>query len=255
MNPTLRRAASARCVRRRPIRLNGGAKRSQAGAVLAAALVLAFGTAACGDDDDRRGPSAAAGQARGLPQGQRQIARASCARRWARRVPCSLRRCRSSSRARTASASASSTAPARRSPTLRWPSTWRPLAAAAAEGPFLARYESLAVKAPVPQPLVAADPDAAKALYVSQVKFPKPGRYEVMGVARLDNRLVAATPAGAALRVARRRTGARRGRDGPADSHAHEGGRRRATSRRSTPVSRPRRCTRWTSPTSSERSP
>jgi hypothetical protein len=78
-----------------------------------------------------------------------------------------------------------------------------PVGGAAAEGPFLARYESLAVKAPFRSRLVDADPDAAKALYVSQIKFPKPGRYEIMGIARLDNRLVAATPAGAALKVAR----------------------------------------------------
>ena len=76
-----------------------------------------------------------------------------------------------------------------------------PVGGGDASGPFLARYESLAVKPQYQSRLVAADPDAAKSLYVAQVKFPRPGRYEVMGVARLDNRLVAATPAGAALRV------------------------------------------------------
>jgi hypothetical protein len=73
----------------------------------------------------------------------------------------------------------------------------------AAEGPFPARYESLAVEAPFHSRLVEADPDAAKALYVARIKFPKPGSYEVMGIARLDNRLVAATPAGAALKVSK----------------------------------------------------
>jgi hypothetical protein len=76
-----------------------------------------------------------------------------------------------------------------------------PVGGRRASGPFLARYESLAVRPQYQSRLVAADPDAAKALYVSEVEFPKPGRYEVMGVARLDNRLVAATPAGAALNV------------------------------------------------------
>jgi hypothetical protein len=68
-------------------------------------------------------------------------------------------------------------------------------------GPFLARFESLAVKPQYQSRTVAADPDAAKSLYVSEVEFPKPGRYEVMGLARLDNRLVAATPAGGELTV------------------------------------------------------
>jgi len=76
-----------------------------------------------------------------------------------------------------------------------------PVGGGKATGPYLARYESLAVKPQYQSRIVAADPDAAKALYVAEIDFPKPGRYEVMGVARLDNRLVAATPAGAALRV------------------------------------------------------
>ncbi len=70
-----------------------------------------------------------------------------------------------------------------------------------AEGPFPARYESLKVKAQFQSRSVAADPDAAKSLYVSEVDFPKAGRYEVLGVARLDGRLVAATPASPPLMV------------------------------------------------------
>jgi len=76
-----------------------------------------------------------------------------------------------------------------------------PVGGGRALGPFLARFESLAVRPQFQSRLVAADPDAAKALYVSQIDFPKPGTYEVMGVARLDNRLVAATPASGPLRV------------------------------------------------------
>ncbi len=70
-----------------------------------------------------------------------------------------------------------------------------------ARGPFPARYESLAVKAQFQSRSVAADPDAAKSLYVSEVAFDKPGRYDVLGVARLDGRLVAATPASPGLTV------------------------------------------------------
>ena len=79
-----------------------------------------------------------------------------------------------------------------------------PVGGGKASGPFLARFESLAVRPQFQSRLVAADPDAAKALYVAQVAFPKPGRYEVMGVARLDNRLVAATPASGPLTVSRK---------------------------------------------------
>lgn len=78
-----------------------------------------------------------------------------------------------------------------------------PLGGGEARGPFLARYESMAVKAQYQSRSTASDPDSAKALYVSDVAFPKPGRYEVIGVARLDNRLVAATPAGPPLSVAK----------------------------------------------------
>jgi hypothetical protein len=65
-----------------------------------------------------------------------------------------------------------------------------------ARGPYPAKYESLAVKPPFQSRTVASDKDAAKSLYVADVRFPKAGRYDVLGVVRLDNRLVAATPAG-----------------------------------------------------------
>jgi len=50
---------------------------------------------------------------------------------------------------------------------------------------------------------VTDDADAAKSLYVADIDLPKPGRYELLGLARLDGRIVAATPAGGALRVTR----------------------------------------------------
>ena len=73
---------------------------------------------------------------------------------------------------------------------------------APASGPFPARYESLDVAAQFQSAGVRADPDAARTVYVAELEFDKPGRYEVLGVVRLDDRLVAATPAGGAVEVA-----------------------------------------------------
>jgi len=73
----------------------------------------------------------------------------------------------------------------------------------AARGPFPAAFESLAVKPPFQSRTVASDPDAAKSLYVADVKLPAEGSYEMLGVARLDDRLVAATPSGRPLDVRR----------------------------------------------------
>jgi hypothetical protein len=64
-----------------------------------------------------------------------------------------------------------------------------------ARGPFVARYESLEVDTQFRSQSSASDPDAAKTLYVTELPLPKPGRYEVLGMARLDGRLVAAASA------------------------------------------------------------
>jgi hypothetical protein len=64
-------------------------------------------------------------------------------------------------------------------------------------GPYVARNEDLNVAPPYQSETVAKDPDAAKSLYVSHVPFPKPGIYAVLGVAKLDGRLVATSPIGA----------------------------------------------------------
>jgi hypothetical protein len=64
-----------------------------------------------------------------------------------------------------------------------------------ARGPFLARYESLEVKPQFQSQSSAADPDAAKSVYVTGVPFERAGKYELLGIARLDGRLVAATSA------------------------------------------------------------
>jgi hypothetical protein len=70
-----------------------------------------------------------------------------------------------------------------------------------AKGPFLAHYESLEVNTRFRSQTSAADPDAAKTLYVTSLPLRKPGRYEVLGMARLNGRLVAAASASPGLRV------------------------------------------------------
>jgi hypothetical protein len=72
-----------------------------------------------------------------------------------------------------------------------------------AKGPYLARYESLAVKPQFQSQSSAADPDAAKSVYVTDIPFRKPGKYDLLGIARVKGRLVAATSALPQLTVAR----------------------------------------------------
>jgi hypothetical protein len=70
-----------------------------------------------------------------------------------------------------------------------------------AKGPYAARYESLEVKPQFLSRITAQDPDSAKSVYVADVPFDKPGKYEVLGIARLDDRLVAATSASGPITV------------------------------------------------------
>jgi hypothetical protein len=70
-------------------------------------------------------------------------------------------------------------------------------------GPFVADDESLSVKAEFQSETVAKDPDAASSVYVADIRFNTPGTYRAMAVARLDDRLVAATQVGPPLRVAK----------------------------------------------------
>jgi hypothetical protein len=72
-----------------------------------------------------------------------------------------------------------------------------------AQGPFVARYESLEVDTQFRSQSSAADEDAAKTLYVTSLPLSRPGRYEVLGMALLDDRLVAAASASPLIRVAR----------------------------------------------------
>jgi hypothetical protein len=62
-----------------------------------------------------------------------------------------------------------------------------------AKGPYLARYESLDVKPQFQSRQTASDPNAAKSIYTAEIPFGKPGRYEVLGIARRGSKLVAAT--------------------------------------------------------------
>jgi hypothetical protein len=69
-------------------------------------------------------------------------------------------------------------------------------------GPYPARYESLAVAPQFQSEGTLSDPDAASSVYVSEVPFERPGRYEVLGVTKVDGELVAATSVGPPMQVA-----------------------------------------------------
>jgi hypothetical protein len=64
-----------------------------------------------------------------------------------------------------------------------------------AQGPFVAEYESLEVDTQFRSQSTASDPDGARTLYVTELPLERPGKYEVLGMARLDGRLVAAASA------------------------------------------------------------
>jgi hypothetical protein len=68
-----------------------------------------------------------------------------------------------------------------------------PAGGGTAQGPYLARYESLAVRPQFQSRQTAADPNAAKSIYTTEIPFDKPGRYEVLGIARRGGKLVAAS--------------------------------------------------------------
>ena len=70
------------------------------------------------------------------------------------------------------------------------------------QGPFLAQWKSLAVAPEFQSESVTADPDAAESVYIGQLPFERAGDYQVLGIAKLDDRLVAADPI--AVRVVRK---------------------------------------------------
>ena len=76
-----------------------------------------------------------------------------------------------------------------------------PAGGGTASGPYPARYESLEVDPQYQSRQTSTDPDAAKTVYVADIPFEKPGTYDVLGIARLDDRLVAADSAAPGLTV------------------------------------------------------
>jgi hypothetical protein len=60
-----------------------------------------------------------------------------------------------------------------------------PVGGGKASGPFVARWESLKVDTPFQSQTVKSDPDAARSVYVADLKLPRAGQYEILGVARL----------------------------------------------------------------------
>ena len=70
-----------------------------------------------------------------------------------------------------------------------------------AKGPYLARYESLAVRPQFQSRQTASDPDAAKSVYTAEIPFAKPGRYDMVGIAKQSGKLVLATPASGGIVV------------------------------------------------------
>jgi hypothetical protein len=76
-----------------------------------------------------------------------------------------------------------------------------PVGGGRVQGPIRTRFEQMDVDPQFQSRSVREDKDAANSLYVADFDFSKPGRYEILGLARLDGRVVAATPAGGALSV------------------------------------------------------
>jgi hypothetical protein len=69
-------------------------------------------------------------------------------------------------------------------------------------GPYPARDLSLEVKPAFRSETVSRDADAAKSLYVADLNLPKAGDYALLGVVKLDDRLVTSDPVG--IRVPRK---------------------------------------------------
>ena len=70
-----------------------------------------------------------------------------------------------------------------------------PKAGGPAQGPFRARWESMVTEPQFRSKSVATDPDAAVAVYVTDVETSRPGDYYVLALLQLDGRLVPTTAA------------------------------------------------------------
>lgn len=76
-----------------------------------------------------------------------------------------------------------------------------PVGGKAVRGPFPATSESLAVAPQFQSEGTLSDPDSATSVYVTSLPLERPGRYEVLGVASLGDKLVAATPVSGPVQV------------------------------------------------------
>jgi hypothetical protein len=65
-------------------------------------------------------------------------------------------------------------------------------------GPYVAHQESLQVTGPYLSETVQKDPDSAKSVYAATVRFPKAGKYNVIGVVKQGGQLV---PTGSGVKV------------------------------------------------------
>jgi hypothetical protein len=76
-----------------------------------------------------------------------------------------------------------------------------PAGGGAAKGPYLAKYESLVVRPQFQSRQTASDPNAAKSIYTAEIPFDKPGRYDMVGIAKQGRKLVVASPASGGIVV------------------------------------------------------
>jgi hypothetical protein len=72
-----------------------------------------------------------------------------------------------------------------------------------AQGPFVARSESLEVTPAFQSQSAASDPDSARSVFVAKLPFKRPGAYELLGLVQIDGRLMAAESAQEQVRVVR----------------------------------------------------
>lgn len=69
-----------------------------------------------------------------------------------------------------------------------------PVNGGAVEGPYMAHHRSLEVEDRHRSDTVDRDDDSARSIYVADIPFRQEGEYEVLGVTKLDQRVVGGTP-------------------------------------------------------------
>ena len=80
---------------------------------------------------------------------------------------------------------------------------FQPVGGGEVRGPYPARYESLEVAPQFQSEGTLSDPDSATVVYVADVPFERPGRYEALGVVSVGDDLLAATSAGPPVTVSK----------------------------------------------------